>query len=42
MEEKHHFLDLNIKKFVHAHAEVGRLLVEEATNCCDIKHHKYD
>ncbi|QBF15879.1 cation:proton antiporter domain-containing protein [Aliarcobacter thereius] len=42
LEEKHHFLDLNIKKFVHAHAEVGRLLVEEATNCCDIKHYKYD
>ena len=34
--------DLKIKKFVHAHAEIGRLLVEEATHCCDLRLHKYD
>ena len=28
------------KKFVHAHAEVGRLLVEEATHSCDLSLHK--
>ena len=42
MEEKHLLMDLNIKKFVHAHAEVGRLLVEEATHSCDLSLHKYD
>ncbi len=30
VEEKLQLKDLNIKKFVHAHIEVGRLLVEEA------------
>ena len=42
IEEKHLLIDLNIKKFVHAHAEVGRLLVEEATHSCDLSLHKYD
>lgn len=42
LEEKHHFIDLNIKKFIHAHAEVGRLLVEEATHSCDLNYHRYD
>jgi monovalent cation:H+ antiporter-2, CPA2 family len=42
IEEKHLLIDLNIKKFVHAHAEVGRLIVEEATSCCDLSLHKYD
>ena len=39
IEEKHLLIDLNIKKFVHAHAEVGRLLVEEATHSCDLSLH---
>jgi CPA2 family monovalent cation:H+ antiporter-2 len=30
LDEKALLKDLNIKKFVHAHFEVGRLLVEEA------------
>ena len=30
LEEKSQLKDLNIKKFVHAHFEVGRLLVQEA------------
>lgn len=30
VEEKLQLKDLNIKRFVHAHTEVGRLLVEEA------------
>ncbi|QKF73068.1 glutathione-regulated potassium-efflux system protein, KefB/KefC family [Aliarcobacter faecis] len=42
LEEKHLLIDLKIKKFVHAHAEVGRLLVEEATHCCDLNLHRYD
>ncbi len=42
IEEKHLLIDLKIKKFIHAHAEVGRLLVEEATHCCDLSLHKYD
>lgn len=42
LEEKHNFIDLNINKFVHAHADVGRLLVEEATHSCDLHHYKYD
>lgn len=42
LDEKHQLIDLKIKKFVHAHAEVGRLLVEEATACCDLNLMKYD
>ncbi|MBL3520927.1 cation:proton antiporter [Arcobacter lanthieri] len=42
LDEKHLLADLKIKKFVHAYAEIGKLLVEEATNSCDIKHYKYD
>ncbi|MCT7543984.1 cation:proton antiporter domain-containing protein [Aliarcobacter cryaerophilus] len=42
LEERHVLNDLKIKKFVHAHAEIGRLLVEEATHCCDLRLHKYD
>ncbi|WP_198306155.1 cation:proton antiporter [Arcobacter vandammei] len=42
LDEKHLLSDLRIKKFVHAHAEIGKLLVEEATNCCDLKLYKYD
>ena len=30
VDEKLQLKDLNIKKFVHAHFEVGRLLVQEA------------
>ena len=30
LEEKSQLKDLNIKKFIHAHFEVGRLLVQEA------------
>ena len=30
LDEKAQLKDLKIKKFVHAHFEVGRLLVEEA------------
>ena len=30
LDEKSQLKDLNIKKFVHAHFEVGRLLVHEA------------
>ena len=42
IEERHILNDLKIKKFVHAHAEIGRLLVEEATHCCDLRLHRYD
>ncbi|MFA7022235.1 cation:proton antiporter [Aliarcobacter sp.] len=42
LEERHILNDLKIKKFVHAHAEIGRLLVEEATHCCDLRLHRYD
>lgn len=40
VEEKYMFIDLNVKKFVHAHAEVGRLLVEEAVLCCSLSLNK--
>ncbi|HKM18891.1 MAG TPA: NAD-binding protein, partial [Aliarcobacter sp.] len=42
LEERHILNDLKIKKFVHAHAEIGKLLVEEATHCCDLRLHRYD
>ena len=30
VDEKSQLKDLNLKKFIHAHFEVGRLLVQEA------------
>ena len=35
LDEKAQLKDLDIKKFVHAHFEVGRLLVEEAVTVLD-------
>jgi CPA2 family monovalent cation:H+ antiporter-2 len=37
MDEKRLLRDLNIKKFVHIHEEVGKLLVEDAITYSKIK-----
>ncbi|RBQ29208.1 cation:proton antiporter [Aliarcobacter vitoriensis] len=42
LDEKQLLSDLKIKKFIHAYAQIGKSLVEEATNSCDIKSYKYD
>lgn len=42
VEEKLMFIDLNIKKFIHAHSEVGRLLVEEAVQYCSLELKSYE
>jgi len=42
IDEKEHLKELKIKKLIHAHAEVGRLLVEEATKSCDLNIYRYD